>query len=76
MLLWLLTSLDLGLVLDAVIGLTPAQEVLTAAAGLHVLNTHVDALADDAAIHLQKHDMPKRMSTRAIVPVVHAGRHG
>lgn len=48
-----LTSLDLCLVLDAVVGLAAAQEVLAAAGGLDVLNAHMDALADDAAIHLQ-----------------------
>lgn len=47
-----LTSLDLRLVLDAVVGLAAAQEVLAAAGGLDVLNAHVDALADDAAVHL------------------------
>ena len=49
-----LTSLDLGLMLDAIIGLTSAQEVLAAAAGLHVLNAHMDALADDAAVDLNR----------------------
>jgi len=46
------TSLDLGLVLDGVVLLHAAQEVGAAAAGLDVLNAHVDALADDAAAHL------------------------
>jgi hypothetical protein len=46
------TSLDLGVVLDAVVGLAAAQEVLTAAAGLDVLDAHVQALADDAAVDL------------------------
>lgn len=54
------TSLDLGLVLDAVIGLTAAQEVLAAAGGLDVLNAHVDALAHDAAVHLQQQQQQRQ----------------
>jgi hypothetical protein len=50
-----LTSLDLGLMLDAVVGLTTTKEILTAPAGLDVLDAHVDALADDAPVHLSHH---------------------
>jgi hypothetical protein len=47
-----LTAALLGLMLDAVVLLAAAQEVLAAAAGLDVLHAHVQALADVAAIHL------------------------
>ncbi len=38
--------------LQLVVRLAADQEVLAAAAGLHVLNANVEALADDAAIDL------------------------
>lgn len=59
-----LTSLDLGLVLDAVVGLASAQEILAAAAGLHMLNAHMNALADNAAVDLDGRSTEGRHSMR------------
>jgi hypothetical protein len=49
----LLTALELGLVLELVVRLHAAQELLLAARGVHVLNAHMDALRDDPAVYLR-----------------------
>ena len=49
----MLTSPLLGLVLDGVIGGLALEELLAAAAGRHVLDAHVDALADDTVADLR-----------------------
>jgi len=47
-----LTALDLGVVLLGIVGCTALHEVLTAAGGLHVLHTHMEALGDDTVADL------------------------
>lgn len=47
------TALDLGLVLEGIVGLHTLQELLLAARGVHVLHAHMDAFRDDASVHLR-----------------------
>jgi hypothetical protein len=45
-------SSNLGVVLELVVGVDPAQEVLSAAGGGHVLDAHVDPLLEYPVAHL------------------------
>lgn len=59
------TSGNLGGMLLLVVLLAPAEELLAAAAGAHMLNAHMDALVDDAAIHLQHGNPRPKLTTAA-----------
>ncbi len=49
------TTALLGGVLDLVVGLCAGEELFSAAAGRHVLDTHMYALPDDAVADLAQH---------------------
>jgi hypothetical protein len=46
------TALELGLVLELVVRLHAAQELLLAPGGVHMLDAHVDALRDNPSVDL------------------------
>lgn len=51
---WALTTALLGSVLDGVVLLRAREELLSAAAGRHVLDAHMYALPDDAVADLRR----------------------
>lgn len=51
-----LTALCLCLMLEGIVGLHTLEELLLAAGRVHMLHTHMDALGNDASVHLVNQD--------------------